>query len=146
MVIVLIYCLQIQTVQSRQFSLVYEDFYENKNLFYFSDYSDKLFDPADKKVIGKMKNEIKEKIINEFVGLISKMYFLVIVNNKEINKAKDKNIVKKTKHKKYVDVLFNKILVWHKIKRSQTKLNDKKYILDDGMSRLVYFHNDLRSH
>ena len=40
-----------------------------------------------------MKNEIKEKIINEFVGLISKMYFLVIVNNKEINKAKDKNIV-----------------------------------------------------
>ena len=117
-------------------------------MFYFSDYSDnsKLFDPADKKVIGKMKNEIKEKIINEFVGLISKMYFLVIVNNKEINKAKDKNIVKKTKHKKYVDVLFNKILVWHKIKRSQTKLNDKKYILDDGMSKLVYFHKDLRSH
>ena len=80
MVIVLIYCLQIQTVQSRQFSLVYEDFYENKNSSYFSDYSEnsKFFDPADKNVIGKMKNEINEKIINEFVGLISKMFFQLL--------------------------------------------------------------------
>ena len=80
MVIVLIYCLQIQTVQSRQFSLVYEDFHENKNLSYFSDYSEnsKFFDPAHKNVIGKMKNEINEKIINEFVGLISKMFFQLL--------------------------------------------------------------------
>ena len=80
MVIVLIYCLQIQTVQSRQFSLVYEDFHENKNLSYFSDYSEnsKFFDPADKNVIGKMKNEVNEKIINEFVGLISKMFFQLL--------------------------------------------------------------------
>ena len=36
---------------------VYEDFYENKNLFDFSDYrqDSTFFDPANKKVIGKNK-------------------------------------------------------------------------------------------
>ena len=36
---------------------VYEDFYGEKNLFNFSDYSlnSSFFDPANKKVIGKMK-------------------------------------------------------------------------------------------
>ena len=40
---------------------VYEYFYENKNLFDFSDYSEnsKFFDPVNKKVISKMKNEVK---------------------------------------------------------------------------------------
>ena len=37
---------------------VYEDFYQDKNLFDFSDYllDSKFFDPANKKVIGKMKD------------------------------------------------------------------------------------------
>ena len=49
----------------------YEDFYKDKNLFDFSDYSlnSKFFDPVNKKVIGKMKDEFKGKIIGEFVGL-----------------------------------------------------------------------------
>ena len=57
---------------------VYEDFYGYKNLFDFSDYTldSKFFDPVNKKVIGKMKNEFKGKIISEFVGLKSKMYSL----------------------------------------------------------------------
>ena len=48
----------------------YEDFYENKNLFDFSDYprDSKLFDPVNEKVIGKMKEEFKGEIISEFVG------------------------------------------------------------------------------
>ena len=59
---------------------VYEDFYENKSLFDFSDYPQdlKFFDPVNKKVIGKMKDEIKEKIISEFVGLKAKMYSLIV--------------------------------------------------------------------
>ena len=46
---------------------VYEDFYRDKNLFYFSDYPQdlKFFDLVNKKVIGKMKNEFKGKIISE---------------------------------------------------------------------------------
>ena len=54
---------------------VYEDFYGDKNLFDFSDYplNSTLFDPANKKVIGKMKDEFKGKIISEFVGLKSKI-------------------------------------------------------------------------
>ena len=40
---------------------VYEDLYKNKNLSDFSDYPQhsEFFDPANKKVIGKMKNELK---------------------------------------------------------------------------------------
>ena len=42
---------------------VYEDFYEDKNLFDFSDYplDSKFFDPANKKIIEKMKDEFEEK-------------------------------------------------------------------------------------
>ena len=45
---------------------VYEDFYQNKNLFDFSDYPlhSKYFDLTNKKVIGKMKDESKGKNIN----------------------------------------------------------------------------------
>ena len=52
---------------------VYEQFYKNKNLFDFSDYLQdaKSFDPVNKKVIGKMKDQFKRKTIREFVGLKS---------------------------------------------------------------------------
>ena len=42
---------------------VYEDFYEDKNSLDFSDYplDSKFFDPFNKKVIGKMKDEFKGK-------------------------------------------------------------------------------------
>ena len=63
-----------------------------------------------KKVIGKMKDEVKETIISEFVGLKSKLYSLVIVNNEEIIQEKGviKDIVKNIRHKEYVHLLFNK--------------------------------------
>ena len=69
---------------------VYEDFYGDKNLFDFSDFPliSKFFDPANKKVIGKMKDE---RIITEFVGLKSKMYSLISVDNKEVTKTKGVN-------------------------------------------------------
>ena len=52
---------------------VYEDFYQDKNLFDFSDYplGSKFFIPANKKVICKMKDEFEGQIIS--VGLKSKM-------------------------------------------------------------------------
>ena len=44
---------------------VYEDFYKDKHFFDFSDYPQdpKFFYPVIKKVIGKMKDEFKRKII-----------------------------------------------------------------------------------
>ena len=45
---------------------VYEDFYQEKNLFDFSEYPlhSKLFDPVYKKASCKMKDEYKGKIVN----------------------------------------------------------------------------------
>ena len=69
---------------------VYEDFYQDKNLFDFNDYplDSNFFDPVNKKVIDRMKDEFKGKIISEFVGLKSKMYSLIDVNDEEVTKTK----------------------------------------------------------
>ena len=65
---------------------VYKDFYENKNFFDFSGYpqDSKFIDLVNKEVIGKIKDEFKGKIINEFIGLKSKMYSLIAVDNEEV--------------------------------------------------------------
>ena len=72
---------------------VYEDFYQDKSLFDFSDYplDSKFFDPVNKKVFGKMKDEFKGKIISEFIGLKSEMYSLISVDHEEVTKAKGVN-------------------------------------------------------
>ena len=92
-------------------------------MFDFSEYSSnsKFFDPVNKKVIGKMKHEFKGKIISEFVGLKSKMYSLISVDDEEVTKAKGVN--KKIKHKKFVGVLLNKKVIRHNMKRIQSKLH-----------------------
>ena len=90
---------------------VYEDFYVDTNLFDFGDYplKSKFFDLVHKNVIDKMKDELKGKIISEFVGLKSKMYSLIDVNDEEVTKAKGVN--KKIRHKEFVDVLFHKKVI-----------------------------------
>ena len=68
-----------------------------------------FFDDANKKVIGKMKDEFGGIIINEFVGLKSKMYSIKKIDGKESNTAKGVNIATKFNEFKYV--LFNKKLL-----------------------------------
>ena len=65
---------------------VYQDLFEDKSLFDFSDYFKDLqfYDPVNKKVIGKMKDEVRGKIINQTVGLKSNMYSLFTVDSREI--------------------------------------------------------------
>ena len=67
-----------------------------------------------------MKDEFKGQKNIEFVGLKSKMYSLSSVDNKEVSKAKGVN--KKIRHKEFVDVLVNKKVVRHNMKRIQNKL------------------------
>ena len=79
-------------------------------MFDFSDYPEdsKFFDPVNKKVIGKMKDEVRGKINNELVGLKPNIYYLAIVNNEEIEKAKGAIKILLKTDEKYDDVLFNK--------------------------------------
>ena len=93
--------------------------YEDRNLFDFRDYpqDSKFFDPLNKKVICKMKDESKGKIISEFVGLKSKTYSVVTVDNKEIKKGKGENTLLKTKY------FFNKKIMRYKMKTIQIKLH-----------------------
>ena len=133
-------------------------------MFDFSYYplDSKFFDPDNKKVIGKMKGQFKGKIISEFVGSKSKMYSLIAVDHEEVKKAKgvNKNVVKNIEHKKFVVVLFNKKMIRHNMRRIQSKLHkigtydvckislsyfdDKRYILDDGINSLAYFHKEIK--
>ena len=55
---------------------VYEEFFKWKDLFDFSNYSKDLdfFGDTNKKVIVKMKDEYGGVIIDQFIGLKSKMY------------------------------------------------------------------------
>ena len=89
------------------------------------------------------------------------MYSLTAVDTIKVNKAKrvNKNVVKKIRHKES-EVLFNKKLIRHNMKRIQSKLHrietydvcklslscfdNKRYILDDGIKSLVYFHKDIK--
>ena len=61
------------------------------------------------------------------------------------------------KHDKYIDVLFNRRIVRHKMKRIQSNLHttchvnkislscfdDKRFELNDGINTFAYFHQDI---
>ena len=79
----------------------------------------KLFDGTNKKVIGKMKDVSQGKITDEFVGLKSKMYSMKIIDGKESTTAKGINIA--TEFNEFKDILFNKKIIGHKMKRIQSK-------------------------
>ena len=138
---------------------VYNQCFKDKHLFHFSGYpkDSVYYDGLNKKVLGKMKDELNGVKIIEFVGLKSKMYSLIAENDKEVNKAKRVNL--KLRHNEYVDVLFNRNALRQKMKRIQSVLHeigtydihkisvscfdDKRYVLDDGINTLAYFHKDI---
>ena len=66
-----------------------------------------------------MKGESKGKIIDEFVGLKSKMYSMVSDDGKESNTAKGVNIA--TEFNEFKNTLFNKKIIRLKMRRIQGK-------------------------
>ena len=100
---------------------VYEDFFKWKDLFDFSNYSKdlKFFDDTNKKVVGKMKDEYGGVIIDQFIGLKPKMYSIKKIDGGESSTAKVVNIA--TEFNEFKDVLFNRIIITHKMKRIQPK-------------------------
>ena len=110
-----------------------------------------------RKVIGKMKDEFGRVIVVEFAGLKSKMHSMKKIDGKECNTAKGLSIA--TEFDKFKDVLFNENVIRHKMKRIQTKkhklgtyeidkislscFDDKRYVLDDRICTLPYFHKDV---
>ena len=97
---------------------VYQDFWNDKEKFDNSDYSESspYFDKTNKKIIGKFKDEAAGVSICEFVGLRSKMYSYMKDNRKGGKTAKGikKNVIKKNiTHENYKDVLFNNEQMHH---------------------------------
>ena len=100
---------------------------------------------------------MNSKEFSEFIGLKSKVYSLISVDNEEVSKVKGVN--KKIRHKEFFDALFNKKVIRHNINRIQSKLNrvgaydvykislfrfdDKRYVLDDFVNALAYFHKSI---
>ena len=139
---------------------VYEEFFNHKHLFDFSNYPKnlKFFDRANKKVIGKMNDESEGKINDEFLGLKSKMYSIKNIDGKESNTPKGVSTAPEFNECK--DTLFNKKILRHKIRRIQSKehkietyeidkrsllrFDDKRSVSDDGIHTLAYFHEDLK--
>ena len=97
-----------------------------------------------------MKGVSEGKIIDEFVGLKSKM-------GKKSNRAERVNIA--TEFNEFKDTLFNKKVVGHKMKRIQSKkhkietyeinrnslsaFDGKRFVLNDGIHTVAYFLKDL---
>ena len=91
-----------------------------------------------------------------FVGLKSKMYSIKKIDGKEYNTGKGMSIA--TEFDKFKDIFLNQKIVRHKMKRIQSKkhelgtyevdkislscFDEKRYVLDDGIRTLAYFHKD----
>ena len=144
---------------------VYEDLYNHKDMFDNSDYSksSKFYFDENKKVIGKFKDEAAGNPITSFVGLKSKMYSYMVelpggeIKNNKTCKGISKNVTKRDlEHEDYLSCLLNSTIEKHKIKTirsdhhvvSSYEINkislscydDKRYILDDGITSYAYGH------
>ena len=144
---------------------VYQDLYNHKDMFDNSDYSksSKFYFDENKKVIGKFKDEAAGNPIVRFAGNKRKMYSYEVelpdgeIKNNKACKGISKNVTKRDlEHKDYLSVLQNKTIRKHKMKTirsdhhivssyeinkiSLSCFDDKRYILDDGITSYAYGH------
>ena len=137
----------------------YEPFYEHREYFDLSNYSknSKYFCNDNKKVPGKMKDEHGVNVIKEFIGLRSKMYLILDTKNNEKSTHKGHNSY--IKYEEIGDSLLSKNALRHRMRGIKSKnhnlityesnktstscFDDKRYILNDGISTLPYGLKDI---
>ena len=141
------------------------DMKKHADLYDTSNYppSHPLFSTANKKVIGKFKDELGGKVMTEFVGIRPKMYSYVGEESGKRAKGVKKSVLKKTiSHDDYRTCLLKKE-VYHRDmpglrsykhtihgetirKIALSPLDTKRYILPDGISTLAFGHVDIPNH
>ena len=139
----------------------YKDFFKDKSKFDNSDYNNEspFYNTANKKVIGKFKNEAAGIPIIEFIGLRSKMYSYMKDDMKGGKTAKGikKNVIRKNiTHEDYKEVLFNNKQMHHTMKTIRSNnhqlgsfelnkislscFDDKRFIHQNGITSYAYGH------
>ena len=116
---------------------------------------------SNKKKIGCFKDELGSQLALEFVGLRAKMYSLLSTQGeKKTAKGVARAVIrKKVKHENYKEALFNNKIsreMQHRIQSNKhnvytvqqnkvclSPLDDKRYILEDGVRTLAYGHHQI---
>ena len=101
---------------------VYEDFYEGRCLFDFSDYSNdpRFYESINKTVIGRMKDEVRGNIINGFADELLMIQW--VCSNQRYILCPRQIIKKSKKQNTSINVLFGRRLMRHDMERIQNKL------------------------
>ena len=135
---------------------------ESKNTFDLSNYpvDHPLYSKVNKKVIGKMKNDIAGKEIKEFCGLRPKCYVNRTTDDKVTKKSKGvkRKIVKEElSYQDYTDIVMNpkkrifkdfnniesikhQVTTAKKRKLALSAFDDQRFILDDGINTRSHGH------
>ena len=137
----------------------YQIMYQHKEIFDLSNQrkDSKYYCNDNKKVLGKMKDEYGGRTIYEITALRSKMYTIRDVNKEGKSTHKGHNSltgydefeetrsnIKAIRHKmRGIESKKHDIVTYESNKGSLSDLDDKRYILDDGMNTLPYGHKDI---
>ena len=158
---------------SLMYEIQTEDFYKDisgdvKDRFDTSDYPENhpsgIPTGINKKVLGMFKDEAAGKIIKEFVGLRAKLYSFIMEDGKENKRCKGvktqvvknsithedyktclktgkeqlrkQNIIRSYEHEVFTEEV-NKIAL--------SAADDKRYILDDGINTLAWWHHKIKN-
>ena len=151
-------------IDSLVYSIENDDLYDDKchdlDLYDTSKYpSDHpAYSTINKKVLGKMKDEMKGYPIKEFVGLRPKMYSVLEGDSTEKKTAKgiSKSVTRKMRHEQYFQALFDEqrstanmtcirsykhdVMTVNIKKIGLSPYDDKRYVLDDKVTTLAHGH------
>ena len=148
---------------------MYQDMHNSKELYDMSNFDEKspFFDKSNKKVLGKFKDECDGKAPEEFVGLRPKMYSILDGNSTKEKKT-GKGIKKAYLKKDVTHADYRRCILSDNIKDQQQKAkfqcirskghkistyeinkvglccyDNKRYLLDDGITSLAYGHKNI---